>query len=126
MYPEGQMSGSPIPNEGRISELAMARLIQTAVRQVPGVHDLAPGGVVEAATYGPGEKVRGVIVRTAGGVLAVELHLTATYSDRLVLPELAERVRHATQEAASSNEALPISYIDVVVEDLWIGAVPEE
>jgi hypothetical protein len=77
----------------QVSEVTLARALVAAVRDVPSVADVSPGRFAEAATYGPGEKVRGVVVGRAGGALDIEVHLCARYADSLVLPELAALAR---------------------------------
>jgi hypothetical protein len=87
---------------------------------VPGVAALAPGRFAEAATYGPGEVVRGVAVRRrpGGGGWAVEVHVRAVYAPALPLPALADRVRRAAGAAAAALGAGPAGPIDVAVDDL--------
>src|SRR4029450_8805535 len=79
----------------QVSEVSLARAVAAAVRRVPSVVDVSAGRFAEAATYGPGEKVRGVVVGRASGALDIEVHLCALYADSLVLPELAARVARA-------------------------------
>ena len=102
-----------------VSETTLARAIAAAVRGVRGVADLSPGRFAEAATYGPHEKVRGVVVRRTESVLDVQVHICARYADSLVLEELAERVRQATRASAAAAGAGTIGGIDVVFDDLY-------
>lgn len=103
-----------------VSELTVARTVQAAVRILPGVHDLSSGVFAEAATYGPGEIVRGVVVRRLGGGLVVAVHLVVAYGDRLVLPDLANEVRRVAGQAIALLGAAPVQRIDVAIDDLWI------
>jgi uncharacterized alkaline shock family protein YloU len=103
-----------------VSEVSIARAIVAAVRRVPGVADVSPGRFAEAATYGPGEKVRGVAVGRAAGALDIELHLCALYADSLVLPELAARVRSAVRQAVEGLGAGLLRRIDVAFDDLRV------
>ncbi len=103
-----------------VSEVSIARAIVAAVRRVPGVADVSPGRFAEAATYDPGEKVRGVAVGRAAGALDIEVHLCAQYADSLVLPELAARVRSAVRQSVEALGAGPLGRIDVAFDDLRV------
>jgi len=104
----------------QLSEVSIARAIVAAVRSVPGVADVSPGRFAEAATYGPGEKVRGVVVGRAVDVLDIEVHLCALYADSLVLPELAARVRSAVRQSVEGLGAGLLGRIDVAFDDLRV------
>ena len=104
----------------QVSEVSLARAVVAAVRGVPGVADVSPGRFAEAATYGPGEKVRGVVVGRAGGALDIEVHVCALYADSLVLPELAARVRSAVRQSVEALGAGPLRRIDVAFDDLRV------
>ena len=106
--------------------LAVARAVAAAVRGVPGVADVVPGRFATAATYGPGEIVRGVAVRPhpGGRGYTVEVHLRADYTPALSLPWLAERVRRTAGAAARALTAGPVGPIDVAVDDLRFAAAP--
>jgi hypothetical protein len=84
------------------------------------VAEVSPGRFAEAATYGPGERVRGVVVGRAAGALDVEVHLCALYADSLVLPELAARVRSAVRQSVEARGAGLLRRIDVVFDDLRV------
>jgi hypothetical protein len=96
------------------------------VRGVPGVADVVPGRFVAAATYGPGEIVRGVAVRPhpGGRGYALEVHLRADYTPALSLPRLAERVRQTAAAAARALAVGPVGPIDVAVDDLGCAPAP--
>jgi uncharacterized alkaline shock family protein YloU len=105
----------------QVSEVSLARAVVAAVRGVPSVADVSPGRFAEAATYGPGEKVRGVVVGRARGALDIEVHLCALYADSLVLPELAARVRSAVRQSVEALGAGPLGRVDVAFDDLRVG-----
>jgi hypothetical protein len=105
-------------------ELALARAVAAAVGGVPGVAALTPGRFAEAATYGPGEVVRGVAVWRRPGGWAVEVHVRAVYAPALPLPALADRVRRAAGAAAAALGAGPAGPIDVAVDDLAVEEPP--
>jgi uncharacterized alkaline shock family protein YloU len=89
-------------------------------RVVPGVADVSPGRFAEAATYGPGEKVRGVAVGRAAEALNIEVHLCAWYADSLVLPELAAQVRSAVRQSVEALDVGRLRRIDVAFDDLRV------
>src|SRR3954451_10626412 len=99
-----------------VSEVSLARALVAAVRAVPGVVDVSHGQFGEAATYGPGDRVAGVVVSRAGGVLDIEVHVGVRYTDTLVLPELAARVRDAVRELIESLGAGPLGPVGVVFD----------
>src|SRR4029453_13734662 len=105
----------------QVSEVSLARALVAAVRDVPSVADVSPGRFAEAATYGPGEKVHGVVVGRASGALDIEVHLCALYADSLVLPELAARVRSAVRQSVESLGAGPLGRVDIASDDLSVG-----
>lgn len=107
-------------------ELAIARAVAAAARGVPGVAGVSRGRFAAAATYGPGEVVRGVVVRRLPGALAVEVHLRAVYAPSLVLPALADQVRRTVRAAVEVVAAEPVGRIDVAFDDLRVGEDPEE
>ncbi len=104
----------------QVSEVSIARAVVAAVRGVPSVADVGPGRFVEAATYGAGEKVRGVVVGRARGALDIEVHLCALYTDSLVLPGLAARVRSAVRQSVEGLGAGLLGRIDVAFDDLRV------
>ena len=105
----------------QVSEVSLARALVAAVRDVPSVADVSPGRFAEAATYGPGEKVRGVVVGRVRGALDIEVHLCALYADSLVLPELAARVRDAVRQSVEALAAGPLGRVDIAFDDLRVG-----
>lgn len=102
----------------RVDDIAVARAAAAAVRAVPGVADLSPGGVAEVATYGPGETVHGVAVHRVNGTFDVDVHVIARYIPSTNLQALANRVRLATAEAIDELGTGPIQCVNVTIDDL--------
>ena len=109
-----------VPPNRALSALVLARAIAAALTTVAGVVALAPGGVVEVATYGPGEVVRGVAVRRSGATWLVAVHVVARYTTDLVLPDLAERIRSTTARVIAEHGGPPSAWIDVAIDDLTL------
>lgn len=93
-------------------ELRVARALADTALSTDGVHSLGTGTFVEAATYGPNEKVLGVVV--AGE--KVEVHVVALYPLQGSVPELADRIRERVGPEAQRRR------VDVVVEDVEVAA----
>ena len=89
-------------------DLQLARAASEAALATNGVYALGTGRYVEAATYGPGEKVTGVVVSPD----EVRVHIVVSYPLPEPIPALAEHVR--AQVAARAGERATT----VVVEDL--------
>ncbi|CAN5908366.1 hypothetical protein BH23ACT11_BH23ACT11_09630 [soil metagenome] len=89
-------------------DLQLARAAQKAALATRGVHKLGTGRFVEAATYGPGEKISGVVVAPE----RVEVHIVATYPLEKPVPDLAQDVRERVSPEVEGRET------DVVVEDV--------
>jgi len=70
-------------------DLTIARAAREAALATDGVYSLSSGRYVEAATYGPNEKVTGVVVSPD----SVEVHVVASYPLPESIPALAERIR---------------------------------
>jgi uncharacterized alkaline shock family protein YloU len=102
------------------SEVSSAQAIAAAVREVPGVADLSTGRFAEVATYGAGERVRGLIVRNSPAGLDVEVHVCARYTPALVLDDLAARVREAVRHSVEGSGGRPLSQVHVVFDDVRI------
>jgi hypothetical protein len=90
------------------SEARTAEKIAEQIRRVPGVYSLGRGRLVEAATYGRGKTVRGVVVESE----SVTVHIIADALSGLPLPELAQRIRRAVTPAPR--------VLDLVFEDLHL------
>jgi hypothetical protein len=66
-------------------DLRLARVVAEAALATQGVRSLGSGRYAEAATYGAGEKVSGVVV----GPDEVEVHIVASYPFVKPIPELS-------------------------------------
>ncbi len=95
-------------------DLQLARAAAEAALATEGVYALGTGRYAEAATYGPGEKVTGVVV----GPDEVRVHIVVRYPPPEPIPALAERVRERAASRAGGRA------MTVVVEDLEV--VPDE
>jgi hypothetical protein len=95
-------------------DVRLARTVSEAALATEGVYSLGTGRYVEAATYGAGEKVTGVVV----GPDEVRVHIVVRYPLPEPIPALAERVRERAALRAGGRATT------VVVEDLEV--VPDE
>jgi hypothetical protein len=91
-------------------DLQLARAVSEAALATDGVYSLGIGRYAEAATYGAGEKVTGVVVNPD----EVRVHIVARYPLAEPIPALAERIR---ERVASRAGGRPTT---VVVEDLKV------
>lgn len=91
-------------------DLQLARAVSEAALVTNGVYALGTGRYVEAATYGPGEKVTGVVV----GPDEVRVHIVVSYPLPEPIPALAEHVRERVATSAVGRATT------VVVEDLEV------
>lgn len=92
-------------------EISLAKAVSEAALSTPGVHSLGTGRYAEAATYGVGEKVLGVVVRPG----EVEVHVVARYpleKEAGSVMGLADMVRERTARQAGGRK------VTVVVEDI--------
>ena len=91
-------------------DLQVARAVSEAALTTDGIYSLGTGRYVEAATYGPGEKVSGVVVNPD----EVRVHIVLRYPLTEPIPALAERVRERAAPRAGGRATT------VVVEDLKV------
>ncbi|MEW6638117.1 MAG: hypothetical protein AB1425_15025 [Actinomycetota bacterium] len=91
--------------------IRLARAAAEAALATEGIHTLGKGRYAEAATYGPGEKVSGVVVRDD----AVEVHVVVGYPLSRPIPEIARRVVERVSERTGGRR------VAVVVEDLEVA-----
>jgi uncharacterized alkaline shock family protein YloU len=89
-------------------DLQLARAVSEAALTTSGVYSLGTGRYAEAATYGAGEKVSGVVVNPD----EVRVHIVARYPLVEPIPALAERVRERVNSRVEGRTTT------VVVEDL--------
>ncbi len=92
-------------------DLRLARAVSEAALTTEGVYALGTGRFAEAATYGPGEKVIGVVVNPD----EVRVHIVARYPPPEPLPALAERIRERVALSAQGRAAM------VIVEDVEVS-----
>ena len=91
-------------------DLQLARAVSEAVLATEGVYSLGVGRYAEAATYGVGEKVTGVVV----GPDEVRVHVVLRWPLPEPIPALAERVREKVALRAAGRPTT------VVVEDVEV------
>lgn len=91
-------------------DLQVARAVSEAALTTDGVYSLGTGRYVEAATYGPGEKVSGVVVYPD----EVRVHVVLRYPLAEPIPVLAERVRERVAPRTTGRVTT------IVVEDLEV------
>lgn len=86
------------------SDLELAKSVAAAIRGVPGVLDMGPGMFAQAATYGPGERVMGVVLRhPAPAALAIEAHVVL--DERMLVQTLSSV---SPSDGPSGSEHTPI------------------
>ena len=93
-----------------VDDLQLARAVREAALTTSGVHSMGSGRYAEAATYGAGEKVTGVVVDPD----EVRVHIIARYPLAEPIPVLAERVRERVALSSGGRPAM------VIVEDLEV------
>lgn len=141
--------GSDVPQrapEGG-SDLALASAIAQAVRSAPGVVDLSPGLGAPVATYGPGQRVVGILLRRPSPEqIVVEIHVVLSESHiamavmaardaavetpsvdvvaaadserRGPVLEMADSIRSATTDVVLRMAPLARAQVDVFIDDL--------
>lgn len=92
-------------------DLQVARAAREAALATEGVRRLGTGRYAEAATYGPGDKVSGVVVAPD----EVEVHVVVGYPLDHPIPDLARRIRERVAPLVGGRATT------VVVEDLEVG-----
>ena len=92
-------------------DLQLARAAREAALATKGVRRLGSGRYAEAATYGAGEKVSGVVVNPD----EVRVHIVAGYPLAEPIPALADRVREKVASRAGGRATT------IVVEDLEVA-----
>lgn len=102
-----------------IRPVVVAELVAEAVLTVPGVLELHSGAVGEFATYGGGDRVRGVRIRT-GDQPRIETRVVASYGWQL--PDLADEVRaRVSTTLAGHVPELVACPVDVRIADVRAG-----
>ncbi len=92
-------------------DLRLARTVSEAVLATNGVYSLGTGRYAEAATYGAGERVIGVVVAPH----EVRVHIVVRYPLAEPIPALAGRIREQVFSMAGGRATT------VVVEDLEVA-----
>jgi hypothetical protein len=93
-------------------EIALAKAVAAEALSTPGIHSLGTGQYAEAATYGLGEKVLGVVVRPE----EVEVHVVVRYPlvrEAGSVMGLADMVRERTAPWVGGRR------VRVIVEDVF-------
>jgi hypothetical protein len=93
------------------NDLQLARTVSEAVLATDGVYALGTGRYVEAATYGAGEKVTGVVV----GPDDVRVHIVVSYPPPKLITPRAEGIRDRVALRSGGRA------VTVVVEDLEVA-----
>jgi len=94
-------------------DLQLARAAREAALATEGVRRLGTGRWAEAATYGPGDKVSGVVVEPD----EVEVHIVVGYPLVGSIPALAQRVREKISLIVGGRATT------IVVDDLEVDQV---
>lgn len=126
-----------------VADVTVAKAVAAAVREMPDVVDLSPGLHAAAATYGPGDRVPGVVVHhpnpdttfievhvviraatVQGGALTehTEAGTSANTPGPPVLADAADRVRRAVRRALHDLHAAPPKEINVLIDDIQLPA----
>jgi hypothetical protein len=140
----------PVPTPARASDIAIARAVAEAVRATPMVQDLSSGTAELAVTYGPRERVTGVMVRHPNPrdisievhvVLHVVLHAalqsgsqqseasrsgqhrraSAGTKGGAVLTRSADQIRRAVYRAMDRLGIEQPAGVDVLIEDIQVS-----
>lgn len=93
-------------------DIQLARAAAAAALATEGVHSLGTGRYAEAATYGAGEKVTGVVVDSE----KLEVHVVVRYPLPKPIPEVADNILERVAPQAGGRKTT------VVVEDLEVGS----
>jgi len=94
-------------------DLQLARAAREAALATEGVRRLGTGRWAEAATYGPGDKVSGVVVEPD----EVEIHIVVSYPLVGSIPALAQRVREKVSLIVGGRATT------IVIDDLEVDQV---
>jgi hypothetical protein len=136
----------PVPTPARASDIMIARAVAEAVRTAPMVYALSPGIVELAVTYGPRERVTGVVVRHPNPRdISIEVHVvlhaalqtgsqqSEAARSRLhrrasagavggaVLTRSANQIRRAVYRAVDRLGVEQPTGVDVLIEDIQVS-----
>lgn len=104
-----------------LTPVAIAKAIAAVVVKVPGIAGIGSGIFAEAATYGPGNKVEGVVVGLDQDQATIEIHAIVAGPGpypRLNLIDLADLVRRDVLRALTRLHIDAVGRVDVVFDDL--------
>jgi hypothetical protein len=93
-------------------DIQLARAAAAAALATEGVHAMGTGRYAEAATYGAGEKVTGVVVSPD----EVKIHVVVRYPPPKPITELGKNIAERVAPQAEGRRTT------VVVEDVEVGA----
>lgn len=99
-----------------VSDLAIARAVAGAVRGVPGVSGLSRGFSVMAATYGPMQRVTGVVVDCRSGTADAESPEGFSYPTRIEVHVIVQ-LPSATSLLTAQEAAGDVPGLQVTAED---------
>ena len=102
----------------RISSIQLARAVEEAARGVAGVADLDGGAVGEFATYGDGDRVRGVRARAPRETEPTKVALRLVVRFGYPLPELTDQIRATVREVVQRLTGVADASVDLHVVDV--------
>ena len=116
------MSAAPGASEEALDplreDIEIARAAATAARAVPVVERLATNPLGGAATYGRGEVVHGVAVRSERETVHLEVHVAMRIADADDLLAAAEPIRSSVRHAVEQLTTRPVGRVDIAIDDL--------
>jgi hypothetical protein len=117
-----------------LSDITIAKLLAQAIRATPGVVDLSPGLFAIEATYGPGERVLGIVLRhPAPNALVIEVRVVlaetilrealsavpSTGSDGTpLLLRFADQLRTVVAHTIHTLDVPVLTAVDVAIDDI--------
>jgi|SRR5690348_6623017 len=126
----------------QIGDTTIARAVAAAVRGMSAVSDLSPGLAAVAATYGPRERIAGVVVHHPHPHdIIIEVHVIlceAVYTEALahassdvagrealaditgdgVLVDVADQIRGVVNRTVRELNVAPPAAVDVLIDDI--------
>jgi hypothetical protein len=130
-------TGKQDTSNGQVQDVEIAGSVAKAALTVPEVASLSPGHSALAATYGPTQRVTGVVVRrSAPDDMSLEVHVVLRVASTAVaaralsrevtsseagegsLPAMAAQVREAVFRAIGEMGLPPPVEVDVFIDDI--------
>ena len=117
----------------QMNDMVIANAIAHAIRGVPGVLDMSQGLFAKAATYGPGKRIAGIVLRhDAPGELSVEVHvvldettfikalsdLSSSASDTPILLRFTGMIRVVVVQTFEHLGLPAPTMVDVTIDDI--------